>query len=294
MESTNQLPPEGTDRSVQEEQQYLDVVKRIIETGEERSDRTGVGTRALFGERLQFDLSGGKMPLLTTKKMWWKGVVEELLWFISGSTDERVLASKGVHIWKANDRSGVGDLGPIYSHQFRYSGAEYVDHHTSYEGLGVDQLAWVINEIKTNPISRRLVVSAWNPKDLSKMALPPCHAMFQFFVGGKDLDQLSCQMYQRSADFGLGVPFNIASYALLTHLVASVCGMQANTLTICFGDSHVYMNHIDALQSQLTRQPFAFPTVKITEGRDLFSITSEDIELCGYSSHGAIKLEMAV
>jgi thymidylate synthase len=281
-----------------DESEYLALVERVIRFGESRDDRTGVGTFSKFGPQLRFDLTNGKVPVLTTKKVWWRAVVEELLWFISGSTNEEKLSSKGVHIWKANRRKGMdGDLGPTYGFQWRHSGAEYFDCHTDYSGKGVDQLAWVINEIQTNPNSRRLVVSAWNPKDLPGMALPPCHMSFQFYVhSGTNNSQgeLSCHVYQRSADLGLGVPFNIASYGLLTHLVAEVCKLKAKELIMTFGDAHVYKTHIAGLARQISRTPLPSPTVTINPRECIDDFTAGDIKLVGYKSHDAISFEMAV
>lgn len=286
----------------EEEQRYLALVKEIIEKGDARIDRTEVGTRALFGRTLEFDV-GERFPLLTTKRVFWRGVVEELLWFISGSTDARKLAAKGVHIWDANatrdflDTRGLfmreeGDLGPVYGFQWRHWGAEYTNMHANYAGRGYDQLAECIKTIKTEPASRRIILSAWNVSDIPDMALPPCHMMCQFFVAG---DRLSCQMNQRSADIGLGVPFNIASYALLLHMVAHVCGLRPHRLIMVFGDVHVYNNHIEALQEQCTREPRSFPQLRIV--RDVASIddfTIADIALSGYDPCPVIPMKMAV
>jgi thymidylate synthase len=283
------------------EEQYLDLVRRVIEDGVERDDRTGVGTLALFGERLVFDLQDG-FPLLTTKRVFWRGVAEELLWFVSGSTNANVLSEKGVKIWEANgkreflDKLGLynreeGDLGPVYGFQWRHFGAKYVDCHTDYTNQGVDQLANVINTIKTNPTDRRMVVSAWNPADLNQMVLPPCHMFYQFFVAD---GKLSCQMYQRSCDLGLGVPFNIASYALLTHMVATVTGLGVGTLTMCLGDTHVYKNHIDALKVQMGREPRPFPRLFVNPEDDIDAFVFDDFTLVGYDPHPPIKMQMAV
>ena len=278
----------------QDEKKYLELARKILNEGEEREDRTGMGTYSLFGEQLKFDLTNNKLPLFTTKKVWWKGVVEELLWFISGSTDERALSATGVGVWKANDdgHNGNGDLGPCYGHQWRHFGSEYIDHHTDYSGQGVDQLKQVIEEIRTNPTSRRLLVSAWNPKDLPKMALPPCHVSFQFYVNIKT-NELSCHMYQRSADLGLGVPFNVASYGLLTHMVAKLCGLTAKQLIISFGDVHIYKNHVDGLLLQVDREPFPFPTVEIVERDTIDEFTSKDLVLKSYKHHQAVSFKMA-
>ncbi|MBB19636.1 MAG: thymidylate synthase [Rickettsiales bacterium] len=283
------------------EKAYLDLVRRVIKDGVEREDRTGVGTRALFAERLQFDLAEG-FPLLTTKRVFWRGVAEELLWFVSGSINANELSDKGVKIWDANgkreflDSRGltereVGDLGPVYGFQWRHFGAKYVDMHTDYTGQGVDQLAKIIDTIRTNPNDRRMVMSAWNPSDLAEMALPPCHMFCQFFVAE---GRLSCQMYQRSCDLGLGVPFNIASYALLTHLVATVTGLEVGNLTICLGDAHVYLNHIEPLQEQLKRTPRAFPTLRVTPRDSIDAFTFDDFDVVGYAPDKTIKMTMAV
>ncbi|HSG62880.1 MAG TPA: thymidylate synthase, partial [Pseudomonadales bacterium] len=237
----------GNNNNNAEEQQYLQLIKHIIDHGTPCDDRTGTWTLSVFGAQMRFSLRGGVLPLLTTKRVFWRGVVEELLWFIKGCTDAKELASKGVHIWDANgsreflDKLGYlqreeGDLGPVYGFQWRHFGAEYVDHKTNYHGKGLDQLVQCIASIKTNPNDRRIIMTAWNPCDLAKVALPPCHTMCQFYVAK---GELSCQMYQRSADMGLGVPFNIASYALLTHLMAHVCGLEAGDFVHTIGDAHV-------------------------------------------------------
>lgn len=283
------------------EQPYLDLVREVIETGFDRDDRTGVGTKAKFAKTLSFDLSQG-FPLLTTKKIPFRLVAEELLWFISGSTNSNELSAKNVHIWDANgsreylDSIGLterdeGDLGPVYGFQWRHSGAEYTDMYAEYTGQGVDQLQNVIDKIATRPHDRRLVVDAWNPSDLDKMALPPCHLMFQFFVAD---GTLSCMMMQRSADLGLGVPFNIASYALLTHMVASVTCLEVGTLTLVFGDVHVYNDHTDALLEQLERDIRLFPHLSITPKPDIDSFTIDDFVLEDYDPHPPIKMKMAL
>ena len=284
------------------EQDYLDLVKKIINHGYHRSDRTNTGTRSLFGTQLRCNLQDG-FPLLTTKKMAWKSIIAELLWFISGKTDAGILQQQGVPIWNGNssrsylDKLGLhhrkeGDLGPVYGFQWRHFGAKYIDSQTDYDGQGVDQLAELIHKIKTNPHDRRLLMCAWNPVDIPIMALPPCHLLCQFYVQD---NILSCQMYQRSADMGLGVPFNLASYALLTHLIAHVCDLKVGELIMTFGDTHVYQNHIEALQSQLDRIPGLLPTLKInTEIKDIDAITMDDIILQNYVHQGVIKMDMAV
>lgn len=283
------------------EEAYLDLVRRVIEDGVERGDRTGVGTRALFAERLVFDLAEG-FPLLTTKRVFWRGVAEELLWMISGSTNAKDLSDKNVKIWDGNstreflDSRGLahheeGDLGPVYGFQWRHFGAAYTDMHADYAGQGIDQLARIIETIRTNPTDRRMVMSAWNPAALDEMALPPCHLLCQFFVAD---GRLSCQMYQRSCDLGLGVPFNIASYALLTHLVATVTGLDVGKLTLVLGDAHVYLNHIEPLQAQLERAPRAFPQIAIAPKDDIDAFVFEDLEILGYAPDKPIKMKMAV
>lgn len=285
-----------------EEYQYLDLIRDILERGELRGDRTGVGTIGLFGCSMRFNLSE-TFPLLTTKRVFWRGVVEELLWFIKGDTNSNHLNEKGVSIWNANgskeflESRGLGhreqgDLGPVYGFQWRHFGAKYVDMHADYTGQGVDQLAECIHKIKNTPNDRRILLSAWNPADLSLMALPPCHMFCQFYVSN---GKLSCLMYQRSCDMGLGVPFNIASYALLTCMIAQVCGLQPGEFVHMLGDTHVYTNHVEPLKTQLQREPRAFPKLKINpDKKDIDSFTLEDFTLEGYEPHPNIKMEMAV
>lgn len=288
-----------------EEWQYLDLVHKVITTGVTKKDRTGTGTRVLFGTSMRFDLRDDKFPLLTTKRTFWRGLAEELLWFISGSTNANELAKKKIHIWDGNgsreflDNRGlshreVGDLGPVYGFQWRHFGAAYGTMHDDYRNKGVDQLAECINLIKNRPFSRRIVLTAWNPAALPEMALPPCHMFCQFFVD-TEKGELSCQMYQRSADLGLGVPFNIASYALLTRLVAQVCGLKAGDFVHVIGDSHVYLNHITALKEQLKREPKTFPTLRINpDKKDIDSFEYSDFELIGYKCGKKISMKMAV
>jgi dihydrofolate reductase/thymidylate synthase len=289
-----------------EEHQYLDLVQRIITHGAERRDRTGTGTLSIFGAQMRFSLRNDVMPLLTTKRVFWRGVAEEMLWFIGGRTNAAELQAKKIHIWDGNgsreflDANGLahretGDLGPVYGFQWRHFGAKYTDMHTDYTGQGIDQLQNCIDAIKANPSDRRIILSAWNPLDLNEMALPPCHMMCQFYVSNNE--ELSCQMYQRSADMGLGVPFNIASYALLTRLVAHVCGLKCGDFVHTIGDAHVYLNHVDALKEQLTRSPTAFPTLhinplKVNGSIDDFVIG--DFAICDYHPREAIKMVMAV
>ncbi|CAB3407524.1 unnamed protein product [Caenorhabditis bovis] len=285
-----------------DETNYLRQISHIFEHGVARTDRTGTGTISVFGMQARYSLRNNKIPLLTTKRVYWKGVVEELLWFISGQTDSKTLSAKNVKIWEANgsrqflDNLGFtqreeGDLGPVYGFQWRHFGAKYIDCHTDYSGQGVDQLAEVIRQIQHNPDSRRIILSAWNPSDLGSMALPPCHTMCQFYVHD---GELSCQLYQRSGDMGLGVPFNIASYGLFTHMIAKVCNLRAGELIHTIGDAHIYSDHVDALREQITRAPYEFPTIRFT--RDVASIddfTSDMIQLDNYKCHPKIAMKMA-
>ncbi|KAL9251443.1 Bifunctional dihydrofolate reductase-thymidylate synthase-like protein [Drosera capensis] len=285
-----------------EEYKYLQLVQEIISGGNVKEDRTGTGTLSKFGCQMRFNLRKS-FPLLTTKRVFWRGVVEELLWFISGSTNAKVLQDKGIHIWDANasrsylDSIGLtereeGDLGPVYGFQWRHFGARYTTMHADYTGQGVDQLSDVINKIKNNPNDRRIILSAWNPSDLSVMALPPCHMTAQFYVAN---GELSCQMYQRSADMGLGVPFNIASYALLTCMIAHVCDLLPGDYTHVIGDAHVYSIHIKPLQEQLRNLPKPFPVLKIlSEKKDIESFAVTDLKLIGYDPHHKIDMKMAV
>lgn len=285
-----------------EEYQYLGLIDDIIKTGAVKGDRTGTGTISKFGCQMRFNLRKS-FPLLTTKRVFWRGVLEELLWFISGSTNAKVLHEKGVNIWDGNgsreylDKLGLrdreeGDLGPVYGFQWRHFGAKYVDMHTDYTGQGFDQLKDVIHKIKTDPDDRRIILSAWNPDDLKLMALPPCHMFSQFYVAN---GELSCQMYQRSCDMGLGVPFNIASYALLTCILAHVCDLVPGDLVHVLGDAHVYKNHVEPLQEQLKNVPKPFPRVQIkTANRDIDSFVAADFELINYDAHKQIRMKMAV
>lgn len=249
-----------------EEEQYLDLVRRILNTGIVRNNRTGIPTRSLFGQVMRFDLRD-RIPVLTTKRVAWKSVVEELLWMLMGKTDSKELAARGVKIWDANgtpeylksvglEHREAGDLGPIYGFQWRHFGAKYVDCHTNYAGQGVDQLRNIVKALLTDPNDRRMVLSAWNPTALAEMALPPCHMMAQFICAK---GELTCILNQRSGDVGLGVPFNITSYALLTNILARACGLQARELVHIIGDAHIYQNHEEALRQQLKNVPRAFP-----------------------------------
>lgn len=295
-----QLPPAIASRH--EETQYLELINQIINTGVFRPDRTGTGTYSRFGASMRFNLRH-TFPLLTTKRVFWRGVVEELLWFVAGSTDAHLLRDRGIHIWDGNssreylDSIGLnhreeGDLGPVYGFQWRHFGAQYVDRVTDYTGQGVDQLSDLIHRITTNPTDRRLVLTAWNPAALRDMALPPCHMFCQFYVAH---GELSCLMYQRSCDMGLGVPFNIASYSLLTCMVAQVCGLRPGELIHMMGDTHVYANHVDPLKEQLKNAPRHFPTLKINPAKtDIDSFAASDFELVGYTPHKKIEMKMAV
>lgn len=267
--------------------QYLDLLAHVMDTGTDRMDRTGTGTRGVFGHQMRFDLADG-FPMVTTKKLHRKSIIHELLWFVAGDTNITYLQENGVKIWDAwADEDG--DLGPVYGKQWR--------RWEGPDGKVIDQLTQVIESIKTNPNSRRHIVSAWNPADVEDMALPPCHCLFQFFVaptpdgGGK----LSCQLYQRSADIFLGVPFNIASYALLTHMVAQICGLEVGDFVHTFGDAHVYHNHFDQVREQLTRQPMALPRLALNpDVTDIEGFTYADVKLVGYKAHPHIAGKVAV
>ena len=272
--------------------QYLDLVKLVYTSGIEKTDRTGTGTKSIFGHQMRFDLSKG-FPLVTTKKIHVKSVVHELLWFLKGTTNINYLKENGVRIWNewADEK---GNLGPVYGHQWR-----------NWNSEGIDQIKEVINTLKTNPDSRRMLISAWNPSVMpdtnksfaenianNKVALPPCHAFFQFYVAG---GKLSCQLYQRSADVFLGVPFNIASYALLTLMVAQVCGYQAGDFIHSFGDVHIYSNHYEQIDEQLTRLPKKLPVMQLNpEIKNIFDFTYEDFELLNYEPHPLIKGKVAI
>lgn len=290
-------------KDTNDEYEYFNLIKNILNKGKFKPDRTGTGTISLFGAQMRFNLRDNTMPLLTTKRVFWRGVVEELLWFIKGSTDSYKLKEKGVHIWDANgsreflDECGFkereeGDLGPVYGFQWRHFGAEYVDKRTDYKGKGIDQLADLIERIKQNPSDRRLILTAWNPKDVQYMALPPCHCLAQFYVND---GELSCQLYQRSADVGLGVPFNIASYALLTHMIAHINNLKPGDFVHTLGDAHIYKDHVEALQEQLKRTPSDFPKIKFSRKIDnIDDFHTEDIELIGYNPQSSIVMKMSV
>jgi thymidylate synthase len=262
--------------------QYLDLVQRVLDEGVDRDDRTGTGTRAVFGHQMRFDLADG-FPCLTTKKLHLKSIIHELLWFLAGDTNIGYLQEHGVRIWNewADEN---GDLGPVYGHQWR--------SWPTADGGAIDQIQTVLDLIRDSPDSRRMVVSAWNPADVPHMALPPCHCLFQFQVTA---GRLSCQLYQRSCDVGLGVPFNIASYSLLTMMVAQVTGLTPGDFVWTGGDVHVYHNHVEPLREQLTREPRALPRMEIADrGQDLFSFRFEDFQLVGYDPHPTIRMAIAV
>jgi dihydrofolate reductase/thymidylate synthase len=286
-----------------EENIYLNIIRNIIENGVSKDDRTGVGTLAVFGEKMTFNLQNG-FPLLTTKKVPWKMVLKELLWFISGSTDAKVLQNQNVHIWNGNttreflDNRGLthlpeGDLGAMYGFCFRYYGAEYINCETDYTGKGFDQIQNAVDLIKSDPGSRRILITSYNPAERNNICLYPCHGLvIQFFVRDGYLD---CQMYQRSADMGLGVPFNIASYAFLTHMMAHVTEKSPGVLTIVTGDTHVYKNHIEPLKRQLNKTPYVFPWLKINRNvESIFNFKLEDFDMLDYRCYPSIKMQMAV
>ncbi|MCM2972936.1 thymidylate synthase [Larsenimonas suaedae] len=261
---------------------YLDLMQRVLNDGTEKSDRTGVGTRSVFGHQMRFDLSEG-FPLVTTKKLHLRSIIHELLWFLSGDTNIAYLKANQVRIWDewADEQ---GELGPVYGYQWR--------SWPDYRGGHVDQIEQVIDMIKTSPDSRRLIVSAWNPALIDEMKLPPCHALFQFYVAD---GKLSCQLYQRSADIFLGVPFNIASYALLTHMVAQVCDLGVGEFIHTLGDAHLYSNHLAQAREQLSRTPRTKPTLELNSSvKNIFDFTFDDIAIKGYDPHPHIKAEVAV
>jgi thymidylate synthase len=287
-----------------EETQYLDLVKTVIERGHFEPGRNG-NTYSIFGTQMRFSLNDGVLPLLTTKKLAWKTCFRELLWFIRGQTDNRILNAAGVHIWDKNgtreflDGRGLnhlaeGDLGPVYGHQWRHFGAEYGSCEDDYTGKGVDQLQQIIDQLKDSEKrgSRRLVMTAWNPIQLDEMVLPPCHVLVQFNV--RDNKYLSCSLYQRSGDIGLGVPFNIASYSFLTHMLAHHCGLVAEEFVYTLGNAHIYEEHVEALRGQLLRDPLLFPKIHFIRSREkIDDYEIEDVEfLRPYVSCDPIKMDM--
>lgn len=298
-------------RSTDSEEAYLDLLQRVLDFGKCKEDRTGTGTRSLFGGSLKFSLRNGELPLLTSKRVAFKrGVIPELVWFVQGQTDSKLLEEQGCNIWKGNtsreflDSRGLtdyeeGELGPGYGFQWRHSGAEYEGKDADYRGKGVDQLQGLVDALKQDPDSRRMLMSAWNPAFLDKMALPPCHVMYQVYTyvdedtGNR---RLCAKMYQRSADLFLGVPFNIASYALLTHLLGAMTGYEPDTLELTFGDAHVYANHIEQVQKQLARRDALrpYPIVKVTAPDSLDDLTATHFEVLHYDPHPGIKAPMAV
>jgi thymidylate synthase len=262
--------------------QYLDLLDHVLKNGFRKADRTGTGTISVFGYQMRFDLEEG-FPLLTTKKLHLRSIIHELLWFLKGSTNVKYLRDNGVTIWDEWAR-GDGELGPVYGFQWR--------SWPGHDGRPVDQISRVVDSIKTNPDSRRHIVSAWNVGALEQMALPPCHLLFQFYVAG---DRLSCQMYQRSCDIFLGIPFNIASYALLTMMMAQVTGLKPGTFVHTLGDAHIYLNHIKQVRLQLTRQPYPLPRMNLNPAiTGIFDFNYSDFELTGYQAHPHIKGEISV
>ncbi|MBZ0218353.1 MAG: thymidylate synthase [Fimbriimonadaceae bacterium] len=268
-------------------QQYLDLIGRVLDKGSRKGDRTGTGTLSVFGHQMRFDLADG-FPMMTTKKLHLKSIIHELLWFLSGDSNIAYLKANGVRIWDewADEN---GDLGPVYGFQWR----SWPDYRAeSHDGRGIDQIAWLMRELKENPNSRRLIVSAWNVADVDHMALPPCHCLFQFYVAD---GRLSCQLYQRSADIFLGVPFNIASYALLTHMVAQAAGLKPGEFIHTFGDAHLYLNHLDQAREQISRKPRKLPQMRLNpDVNSIFAFKYEDFTLEGYDPHPHIKAEVSV
>ena len=297
---------------IHQEGRYLNLLKKTLHYGEEREDRTCTGTISLFGEQLRFDISNS-VPLLTTKKMGWKSIIHELLWFLRGDTNATHLKAVGVNIWDGNttreflDKRGltnypVGDIGAGYGFQWRHSGAEYKTCDGDYTGdnAGFDQIAYILNELRTNPTSRRMYMTAWNPSALDTMALPPCHVSAQFYVNinkGTGEKYLSCHMYQRSVDEFLGLPYNIFSYSVLTYILAKKTGMLPKELIISMGDAHVYKNHVDQVNEQCDRTPYPFPKLILSDEiitKDFSEMTIDDFTLIYYQSHPAIKAPMAI
>tara|TARA_B100001996_G_scaffold378914_1_gene363810 strand:- start:645 stop:1514 length:870 start_codon:yes stop_codon:yes gene_type:complete len=285
------------------DKEYNKLVQSILHNGIDKDDRTGIGTKSIFGATMRFDLTKG-FPLITSKRVYIKGVVEELLWMLRGSTNSNELSSKNVKIWDANGSKDFlksqgldysqGTLGPIYGHQWRHFNAEYKGSDYDYTGQGIDQIAELIENIKNNPNSRRLIVSAWNPAQNHLMALPACHTLCQFYVD-TNTSHLSCSLYQRSGDVGLGIPFNIASYALLTHIIAEYTNLKPFHFIHTIGDAHIYKNHIEHLKEQIKREEYKSPYIILNiKGKELEDIQADDIEIKEYKCHKNIKLDMAV
>ena len=282
---------------------YNDLISDILKNGTSKMDRTKVGTLSKFGCNMRFDISM-YFPLLTTKKVFFKGVVEELLWMLRGDTNANNLSQKKVKIWNANgsreflDKSGLnyeeGHLGPVYGHQWRHYNAEYINANTDYTSSGIDQISELINNIKNDPHSRRHILNAWNPCQLKEMALPPCHLMCQFYCNKSD-NSISCQMYQRSGDVGLGIPFNIASYSLLTHIIGYYCGYKPKEFIHIIGDAHIYNNHIDALEHQLTQESYEPPVLELIDmPNDFTQLHLDNFKLNNYEFNKSIRMNMAV
>jgi thymidylate synthase len=287
-----------------EEHQYLNQIKKIIETGYISNDRTKTGTKSLFGSQMRFNLEDYSFPLLTTKKMYIKGIIEELLWFLKGDTNSKNLECKGVSIWKGNSSRetldnlgfttrGEGDCGPIYGHNFRHYGAEYKDCNTNYKGCGYDQVKTVLRLLKEDPTSRRIIINLWDPLSLNQTVLPACHVLYQFKVIG---NKLSCSLYQRSGDMGLGVPFNIASASLLTIIFAKLSGLEPYELIHSIGDCHIYLDHEEGLKRQISRTPFIFPSLKVVDRKQckVEDFNVDDFVINNYEYHDKIKLNMAI
>lgn len=285
------------------DEEYFKLINHVLSNGEERIDRTGTGTLSCFGYQMRFDLTKG-FPLITSKRVFFRGVVEELLWILRGNTNANDLNAKGVKIWNANgtkeflEKNGLeyeeGHLGPVYGHQWRHFNAKYVNANTDYNGQGIDQIKEIIELIKYNPESRRIILSGWNPCQNKEMALPPCHTLCQFYVNTSN-KTLSCQLYQRSGDVGLGVPFNIASYALLTHIIAKMTDLEPKEFIHVLGDAHIYLNHKDILTEQLKNETYKSPRLIVKEKKSkIEEYTYEDFDLTDYKYSPSINMSMAV